>query len=115
MGEVIPPEGGGVIPGGCPDDIWGFYKKFNFFFFKNIINCYISHFKTQFKIEPFDSNELQETSIKIKILKKDISLEIYQEENYKYNINHTHTHTHTIKQFPHTQQYTRILSYWSSL
>lgn len=58
----------------------------------------------QFKIEPFDSNELQETSIKIKILKKDISLEIYQEENY--NINHIHTHTHTIKQFPHTQQYT---------
>lgn len=49
-----------------------------FFFFKNIINCYISHFKTQFKIEPFDSNELQETSIKIKILKKDISFEIYQ-------------------------------------
>ena len=42
------------------------------------MSCYISHFKTQFKIEPFDSNELQETSIKIKILKKDISLEIYQ-------------------------------------
>lgn len=27
MGEAIPPDGGGVIPGGCPDDIcWGFWK-----------------------------------------------------------------------------------------